>query len=126
MRLLVCGGRNWSNKSFLYDTLDYAHKNTYVSVVIEGEARGADTLARMWAESRGIPVERYPASWDKYGKAAGAMRNLQMLVEGKPDVVFAFHQNIYASKGTRNMVHQAGVHGIPVIIHDGKKVWTKR
>jgi hypothetical protein len=76
-------------------------------VVIEGEARGADTIAREEAEKLGLTVERYPADWARYGRAAGPIRNKQMLVEGRPDFVLAFSADIERSRGTRNMVDQA-------------------
>lgn len=41
---------------------------------------------------------RFPAKWNEHGKAAGPIRNQQMLTEGKPDVVFAFHDDIASSK----------------------------
>jgi hypothetical protein len=49
------------------------------SVVISGAARGADTHGEAWAEARGIPVERYPADWEKHGRAAGPKRNVEMI-----------------------------------------------
>ena len=84
--------------------------------LVIGEAPGADTMALRWAKDSGIPVERYPAQWDKYGKSAGPIRNKQMLDEGKPDLVIAFHANISASRGTKNMISQAQAAGIQVIL----------
>lgn len=84
--------------------------------IIEGEARGADTLAKQWAEERYLPVEKYPANWDTHGKAAGPIRNKQMLTEGKPDLVIAFLAP--NSRGTANMISQAEKAGVPVkVIH---------
>jgi hypothetical protein len=69
---------------------------------------GADTYAREAAKYLGIAWEEYPADWTKYGgKKAGPIRNKQMLVEGKPNRVIAFHDNIKKSKGTANMLAQA-------------------
>ncbi len=108
MRVLVCGDRNWSGIDPIKRELMLAAP----SVVIEGEARGADTLARKAAEELGIPVEPYPANWTKYGRAAGVLRNQQMLDEGKPDLVLAFHPDISKSKGTADMVRRAKKAGI--------------
>lgn len=103
----MCGSRAYDDKEYLWSHLSALHDLEAVDVVIEGEAPGADTLARQWADSMGIPVEKYPAQWDKYGKAAGPIRNTQMLVEGKPDLVFAFSKDLASSLGTANMVSQA-------------------
>ena len=115
MRLLVCGSRDWSNRRFLYQFLDEYHAQHPVTVLVEGEAAGADTMSREWAESKGIVVEKYPADWTKYGKAAGPIRNSQMLQEGKPEAVIAFSLNLETSRGTKNMVAQAIKAGVPTI-----------
>lgn len=87
-----------------------------ITTIIEGEAKGADTLARLFGETIGIPVEKYPADWSKHGKAAGPIRNKQMLDEGKPDLVIAFM--FPDSRGTANMVKQAEKAGIETrVIH---------
>lgn len=85
-------------------------------VVIEGEAKGADTMARNAAIHLGIHVERYPADWEKFGRAAGPIRNLKMLMEGKPTHVIAFHDDIGKSKGTKDMINQARKAGLDVLL----------
>ena len=88
-------------------------------MVIHGAARGADTIAADLAKGMGMKVLPFPAKWDRYGRAAGPIRNRQMLWEGHPDVVHAFHTDLEASNGTADMVKQAEKAGIPVVIHDG-------
>jgi len=82
-----------------------------VSVVIHGAAPGADTLAGRWAELRRVPVEAFPADWEKHGRAAGPIRNAPMLAEGKPDLVVAFP----GGRGTANMCKQARAAGVKVV-----------
>jgi hypothetical protein len=115
MRILVCGDRNWNNRDFLYGYLSGITKDYYLGgiTIIEGEARGADSMARDWAELFGINFELYPADWKLHGKAACPIRNRQML-NAKPDLVIAFHNNIEQSKGTKNMVSIARKAGIRV------------
>jgi hypothetical protein len=116
MRILFCGDRNWSN----YKTIIDAMLELRPSLVIEGEAKGADSLARDAAEDYFIPVLAFPADWKKYGRAAGPIRNTQMLKEGKPDMVVAFHNDLKTSKGTLNMVKQAQKAKIPVRVYTEK------
>lgn len=116
MKLLICGDRNWSDGNAIRDVI----KQFNPSTVIEGEAKGADTLARLSAETMGIDVMRFPADWQKYGRAAGPIRNSQMLKEGNPDVVVGFHYKIDDSKGTKNMLTIAKRAGKPTFIFDGK------
>lgn len=124
MRVLICGDRNWTNAKFIVDVLTIIHKSAPVDVVIEGEARGADRFGALAARMIGLPENRilkFPANWTKHGKAAGPIRNRQMLTEGKPDLVLAFHNDIANSKGTKDMVRCAMKAGIETrVFAEGK------
>lgn len=111
MKVLVCGGRNFINVKLLYKELDALHEQYHFDSLIHGDAAGADTLAKHWARSRDIPSKAYPADWNQYKKAAGPIRNSQMLSEGKPDIVIAFKGSI----GTADMVSKAKRAGVKVI-----------
>ena len=135
-RLLITGDRKWEDRTLIHKMLE-RFKNEGYNTLIEGEARGADLIAREEAEKIGYSilesapgVKGFPAKWEeyrlkypvqKYGmkwKTAGTDRNTQMLVEGKPDWFVAFHSNIDESKGTKNMIGQcvkAGIKGILVV-----------
>jgi hypothetical protein len=123
MRVLVCGGRDFSaidawNWLERYAKAEIAHAlGVYsfgLSALIHGGARGADEGARDWGKSEGIPVHCFEANWRKYGKRAGPMRNQRMIDEGKPDVVIAFP----GGNGTADMVRRAEAAGIRVIRTD--------
>ena len=118
LRLLVCGDRHWTDQELVDRTLDEIHAAVPIAVLIEGEAKGADTCGRIWAETRTppVPVLRFPAQWKAFGKAAGPIRNQQQLDEGKPNLVVAFHDNLANSKGTAHMVRIARAASIPVKI----------
>lgn len=109
MRVLFFGDRDWKAIEPIRMVLSVFPKDT---VIIEGEAPGADKTSRLVAEELGLTVEPYPADWDKFHKAAGPIRNQQMLDEGKPDMAVAFHANIGASKGTTDMLRRLGKAGI--------------
>lgn len=127
MRVLVCGDRNWTDASFIIFALSglaFEYRQQPEFVVIEGEAKGADTHARIWTEiwegkkknapHPNISCLPFPADWEKHHRAAGPIRNRQMLVEGKPNMVYAFHDDLENSKGTKDMVKQALKAGIAV------------
>jgi len=82
-------------------------------VVIHGNARGVDQTMNpcMWLKYYSFEV--YPADWKKYGKAAGPIRNQQMLDEGKPDLVVAIPYK-GKSKGTYDMIDRAVEANLPV------------
>lgn len=115
MNVIVSGDRNWKNMNIIEREL---RKLPVDTVIIHGAARGADTIGKFVAERIGLKVVGFPADWKRYGRAAGPIRNQQMIDEGKPDMVLAFHENIGESKGTRDMVARARGIGIKVIIID--------
>ena len=110
VRLLVCGGRKYSNWDFLYRTLTVIHNFTPVSVLINGGATGADNLGAWWAYYNNVPILTFKAKWDEHGRGAGHIRNTQMIKEGMPTKVAAFQ----GGKGTENMIKQSFKHGISV------------
>lgn len=111
MRVLVCGGRDYADKKKIFAELDKLKDK--MSGLISGGAPGADTIAWDWGWSRGIHCDRYMANWNKHGRAAGPIRNQQMLDEGKPDLVLAFG----GKRGTADMVGRAESAGVTVIRH---------
>lgn len=113
MRLLVCGDRNWTDKIAIRREISRIKPD----VVIHGGCRGADMIANDIAKNMGIPHQCFRADWVKYGLRAGPIRNTQMIKEGKPDLVIAFHSNIENSKGTKDMVNKAKQHKTPVEVY---------
>ena len=110
MRIIVCGGRDFTLKNFLYSTLDKMHAANPITCVIHGDARGADSLAHQWAISKGINVVPMPADWTRYGNSAGPIRNCEMLLQA-PDMVVVFR----GGKGTAHMVAVARKKGVKVL-----------
>lgn len=108
-RILVCGGRTYSDWERVKYVLDCVRPT--IEVIIQGGAKGADALAKQWAKERHLPCEEFLADWSKYGKRAGHLRNTQMLVAGKPDLVIAFP----GGKGTANMIAQAKAANVYVL-----------
>ena len=79
MRVLVCGGRDYTDRGAVFAALDELHAREPIALLIHGAARGADSLGGEWAAARGVPVQAFPADWKKHGRAAGPKRNQQML-----------------------------------------------
>jgi len=103
MKILICGDRNWTSEISIRKKIEEYNP----SLIIHGCARGADRISGKIGKEMGIEVLEFPADWEKYGKAAGPLRNEKMLKEGNPDMVIAFHKNISLSKGTKDMVRRA-------------------
>jgi len=117
-RLLIFGDRWWRDATMIYILLHALEMTGHApEVVIEGEAQGADALARHAAEDLGIPVLPFPADWSRYGRRAGPIRNQEMIDEGRPTHGWAFHDNLLRSKGTNDMRRRCAHHGIPVRLY---------
>ena len=119
MKVLVFGTRTFSDREFLFNSLDEINTEYRIHTIIEGEAKGADLLAREWAIGRGITLEPYPANWARFRYAAGPIRNRQMLEEGMPDMAVGFlDKPLDETKGSRNMFDQAEAAGVIVQIRE--------
>lgn len=110
MRILVCGGRDYTDYESVRRNLLEACNDDESITIIHGAARGADALAVKFAIDYELGEEPYPANWSRDGKAAGPIRNQQMLSEGKPDLVVAFP----GGNGTADMVRRARKAGVEV------------
>ncbi len=112
-RILVCGGVEWSNITLTEAVLDgfreQYHEKGRPIVIVQGGAVGADYIAKAWAEKHDIPGETFKAEWNKYGRAAGPIRNSAML-KTSPDLVIAFP----GGRGTNDTVTKAQKLGIEV------------
>ena len=80
-------------------------------------APGVDTLAVRWANYHGYPLKEFPADWNKYGKAAGYRRNVEMAEYA--DLLIAFWDG--KSPGTKHMIDIMKSKG-----KHGKIVYTNR
>lgn len=113
MKLIIAGSRNFTDYALVEKTI--AKMNIEISEVVCGKARGADTVGEDWALAHQVPVKYFPAQWDLYGKAAGAIRNAEMAEYG--DYLLAFWDG--KSRGTKNMIEtmkKLGKHGMVIKI----------
>jgi len=120
MRVLVCGGVAFTDRDHLFAVLDEGMRVNGISLIISGMALGADTLAVEWAKERRVELAEFPADWKAHGRAGGPIRNRQMLVEGKPNIVVAFP----GGRGTADMTSRAHKAGVDVFFagkHEGRR-----
>lgn len=116
-RVIVAGSRGFNDYAALQtvcDKLLAKKKQIHNIVIISGTARGADTLGEQYARERGYTVERFPADWQQYGKAAGPIRN--RLMARNADALIAFWDG--NSIGTKNIITEAKKKGMVVRIYN--------
>lgn len=117
MKILVTGSRGWTDANAIETALSEYPDD---SEVIHGGAYGADEIAHRAAIDRGMGVQTFPPDWDRHGRAAGPIRNCQML-DTQPDLVLAFWDG--TSAGTKQCIAEADKRGIPVRIF---REWPRR
>ncbi len=109
MRLIIAGSRDFDDYEMLKLRLDEILRNTSEPIeVVSGTCKGADLLGERYAEERGYVIKRFPVDWDKHGKKAGYLRNLEMAEYGTHCVVF---WDGY-SAGTKMMIKLAEEKGL--------------
>lgn len=141
-RLMVTGGRDYGHLdprkilehpkrraeiARLTLVLDEFRTQRGISVLVHGDAKtGADARAKLWALSRGIMHDPFPAAWDdletppvaiktrtngtRYNVLAGFARN-QKMIDSAPIVVIAFP----GGNGTADAVRRARAAGIEIM-----------
>lgn len=112
MRTIIAGSRTVRDPACVVEAVRAS--GIEPSVVLSGGARGADRLGAAWALVRQIPVEIYPADWEKHGKGAGVIRNQQM-AEKAEALIAVWDGN---SRGTQDMIKRALNRGLVVYVHD--------
>ena len=98
---MVAGSRHFTDAQAVEHDL-----RNYVAVgdtVITGGCRGVDQIAYDFAQRMFAKNEVFKADWNKYGKAAGPIRNRQMAENA--DILVAFWDG--ESKGTKNAIDEA-------------------
>lgn len=104
--IIIAGGRDFSDYELLKQSMSEHFpelvENTNTKV-ISGCARGADSLGIKWANEFNKYTYLYPAEWERFGKRAGFMRNVEMSLIG--NYLLAFWDG--KSKGTKHMIEQS-------------------
>lgn len=96
MDVAIVGGRDFDDYEQFKSCVN-GEKIKFKSI-ISGGARGVDTLAERYAKEIGVPLKIYWPDWTKHGKAAGPIRNRQIIESS--DCVIAFWDE--KSPGTRS------------------------
>lgn len=111
MKVIICGGRTYRFTTEDRRWLDLLHTSLPITEVVTGGAAGADCDAHNWAIMRKLPRKEFRAQWETLGRAAGPIRNAEMLNYIEPlGAVIVFP----GGTGTADMIHKAEKRGIPV------------
>lgn len=111
MRLAIVGSRTAGDEHMPLLAAEVA-KLGRPELIVSGGARGADTLARRYAEEHGIELLEFLPDWDRLGKSAGFARNVR--IAEAADVVLALWDG--ASRGTQHTLRCARERGKRVVV----------
>lgn len=128
-KLLVCGSRTIRDTTYIKGPTQWAKNQIdaywYYNlacydelIMIEGAAKGIDTIAKEYAQENDWKIEEYPAEWDKYGKSAGYIRN-ELMVKAADEVLILWDGE---SKGTKHDIDLCEKYNKPykVLIYNDK------
>jgi hypothetical protein len=126
VRVIVTGDRRWHCLEVAGVVVNRLLARYGVGlVVVHGAAPGVDSAFAEACDDLGVVHESHPADWDRFGKAAGPIRNEQMVAAGAALCV-AVHRDLTGSRGTRHCVGRCLAAGIPVWLIDSDRVTPKR
>lgn len=112
-KVIIAGSRSFADYEKLKSICDSILPNQYSEPrisILSGTSSGSDSLGERYANERGYTLNIYPANWEQYGKAAGPIRNRQMVEDADAAIIFWDGQ----SKGTKNLIEQANKRGLKV------------
>ena len=122
-RIIICGGRHFKDYNALESLVDSVLVEKGLSnnevEIVSGHCEGADMLGELYAEKHGIICKVFPAEWENYGRAAGPIRNSQMIEyasESAIPIVVAFVSP--RTKGTTDTVNKAIKRGFSIFRYD--------
>ena len=122
-RIIVCGGRHFNDYDRMKSIIDGVIAEIGLDItaieIVCGHCAGADQLGEKYAEERCYACKVFPANWEKYGRAAGPIRNSEMVKyasEVKVPIVIAFRNA--KTRGTDDTVKKATQKGFKVVVEE--------
>jgi hypothetical protein len=111
MRTIIAGSRTCHDLKELIIAIESC--GWKITTILSGMAKGADQLGILYGLEHDIPIERYPANWQLYGKSAGYRRNVQMA--NNAEALLALWDG--ESRGTKNMIDTAKYKNLKFYVH---------
>ena len=106
----IVGSRDFNDYDklckFIYKTC--IDENYSIREIVSGGARGADKLGEQFAKNYNLLLKVYEADWQKYGRRAGFVRNVDIIKYC--DICFAFWDG--ESHGKKHMIDIAEEKGL--------------
>jgi len=116
MKIIIAGSRNFEDGRLLYEKCDEILREIPKKEIhiLLGDASGADYIGHRYAIDRQFSYTTFLADWNKFGIAAGPIRNKEMIKEA--DMLIAFWDGV--SRGTRDVIRKAKKQRIKTFVFD--------
>ena len=116
-KLGIVGGRNYTDYESFKTHIDDALEKWNISIndiefVVSGGARGADSLAELWAKEKKIKIKIYKPDWKNLGNKAGPLRNTDIVNASTHLIAFPTQESV----GTWDSIRKAEKREIPLEI----------
>lgn len=112
MKLAIVGSREFTDYDYMVRNIKKHIDISKIRVIISGGAKGADHLAKRFANDHKIPIIEYLPDWKKYGKKAGMIRNKDIIDNSNYVIAFWNGQSV----GTKDSIELAKKNNLPLII----------
>ena len=112
MKTIIAGSRTVTDFSIVESAI--TESGFVITEVVSGGAYGVDSLGELWANKNNIPIKKFLADWNFYGKRAGYIRNVEMGNYAQALIAIWMSQ----SKGTAHMINTALCKGLKVFIKE--------
>ena len=106
MKIAIAGSRHYNDYEQAAKYIGMCLDNisaTEKHIIISGGCKGADAIGERFAKEKGYEIQFFLAEWDKYGKAAGIVRNKK--IAEAADIIICFWDE--KSKGTKSLIEYA-------------------
>jgi hypothetical protein len=114
VKTIIAGSRTITDYRWVEGAI--ADSGIVVTEVVSGGCRGVDIFGERWAREHGVPVRVFRPDWDRHGKAAGPIRNRQMIDYVAPGgALVAVWDG--QSRGTADVIRQAQAAGLRVFTY---------
>ncbi len=112
MKLVISGSRHIKDYGLFCQAIEesgFLLTRNSIECIIQGNATGVDSLGKRFAEEQDIPLVTIKADWDEHGKAAGPIRNSEMIQyaieDGEPAGLLSIWDGY--SRGTWDCIKKA-------------------
>jgi len=115
VKTIIAGSRTITDYDLLLDVIK--ESGFCITSVVSGCAKGVDTLGELYAKENNLPLHTYVPNWDKFGKKAGYMRNIEMSRIAEALIVIIENN----SRGSTHMLNIAKEKGLKVYCREVTK-----